>query len=144
MEGLGSDKVYILEAAGALHDIVYVPERKDNEEKSADLAEELLPRLGYSLREIEEISRLILATKWPTNPKDILEKIICDSDLDSLGRDDFFERGELLRQEWNVGKEKWYTQEVDFLSKVRYYTDSAQKLRQPKLEENFERLRELK
>ena len=40
--------------------------------------------LGYDL-----FSQLILATKVPQKPKNKLEKIICDADLDYLGREDF-------------------------------------------------------
>ena len=54
-----------------------------------EYAQKFLPEYGYSKIQIEKISQLILATKVPQNPKNKLEKIICDADLDYLGREDF-------------------------------------------------------
>jgi hypothetical protein len=40
-----------------------------------------------------------MATKLPPNPKNLLEKIICDSDLDYLGRSDFIPVSNTLFEE---------------------------------------------
>lgn len=142
LEGLGNDAVFVLESASLLHDIIYIKGRNDNEEKSVERSKEILTVLDYSQEEINEISRLILATKFPTNPKDILEMIICDSDLDHLGRNDFFEKSELLRIEFGVKKNEWYTKvQPAFLANVKFYTSSAQKLRNNGVKENCEKLK---
>ena len=145
LERLNLYDIFILETAGLLHDIVYLPGREDNVERSVELSKNVLSRFGYSQREIEEISRLILSTKLPTNPRDALEKIICDADLDNLGRDDFFEKTELLRLEQGIlDKKKWYTDTLNFLEQVEFYTPSARRLAGPKLKENIEKMRRLK
>jgi len=145
MEKIDKRHIPALKAAGLLHDIVYVPGRKDNEEKSVEIARKILPEIGYSSEEVESVSRLILATKVPTNPKDILEKIICDSDVDNFGRDDFFEKTELLRIEFDVDKKAWYTETTpNIMNHIRYYTESAKKRRKAKLKENIEKLRRLR
>ena len=57
---------------------------------------------------------MIMATKIPQTPTNQLDKILCDADLDYLGRDDFFEIGNRLfaemkergfiesEREWNL------------------------------------------
>ena len=145
LEGLNPHNIFILETAGLLHDIIYVPRKEDNEEKSVEKSKDILLRLNYSREEIKEVSRLILATKYPTNPQDILEMIICDADLDNLGRDDFFRKCELFRLEKKTDKKKWYSKiSVNFLSQMRYYTASAKRLRVAKLKENLKKLKGLK
>ncbi len=141
LEGLNSQDVFILETAGLLHDIVYKPNENDNEEKSVEASKNILLKAGYSLEEIEKVSKLILATKIPRNPKNILEMIISDADFDYLGREDFWERTELLRLEMELDKEKWYSEiEPDFLNKIKYYTGPARTQRKAKLDENLKRL----
>ncbi|MBI5871586.1 HD domain-containing protein [archaeon] len=54
LEGLSPYSKFILQTAALLHDIIYVPGRKDNEEKSAEFARARLPRIGYSRKEIDK------------------------------------------------------------------------------------------
>ncbi len=46
----------------------------------------MLPGYNYREDQIERICAMILWTKLPPRPADLLEEIICDSDLDYLGR----------------------------------------------------------
>jgi predicted metal-dependent HD superfamily phosphohydrolase len=141
LEGQNYHQTFILEIAGLLHDVIYEQDDALNERKSAEFAYNLLYRKGYSINEIKEVGRLILATKMPTDPQDILEKIICDADLDCLGRDDFFSKTELLRLEKHVDKAIWYCEILpEFLTQVQYYTESARQMRKEKLKENLEKL----
>jgi len=140
-EKLSYENIYLLGTAGVLHDIVYVNGRTDNEERSAEFAQSILPHLGYSSEQIQTISDLILATKIPTFPKNKLEMILCDSDIDNIGRDDFFDKAELLRKEWGYDKDKWYKEfEPNFLKNVCFYTDSAKALRNSQLKKNINQL----
>ena len=61
--------------------------------------EKLLPEFGYSETEIDTICGMILATKFPQQPHNRLEEIMCDADLDYLGRPDFFSIGNTLFEE---------------------------------------------
>jgi predicted metal-dependent HD superfamily phosphohydrolase len=135
---------FLLMTAALLHDVVYVQGRKDNEEMSAGLALEQLPSFGYHGEELNELYALILATKLPTRPKNRLEMIICDSDLDNLGRDDFFEKGNALREELGLqpGRE-WYLSQLKFLKSHSYYTISARKFRLEGLARNIQLLEKL-
>src|SRR4030042_109443 len=61
---------------------------KLEKELGCGLAREFLPKYGYNQTQIDKISEIIMATKLPPKPNNLLEAIICDSDLDYLGRSD--------------------------------------------------------
>ncbi|MCL5430652.1 MAG: HD domain-containing protein [Candidatus Marsarchaeota archaeon] len=144
MEKISKTERYLLETAGYLHDIIYVPFAKDNEERSAEVAGKLLSELNYSDDEIRLVQSLIMATKLPTNPKTPLEQIICDADVDNLGRDDFFEKTENLRNEFGVlDKHQWCVTTLEFMKRHRYYTESAQTARNNGKEDNMDKLVEM-
>lgn len=143
-ENLSSHSDFLLETAVYLHDIIYETGAKNNEERSAEVAQSLLGELGYKNEEIEQIKRLILATKLPTNPQSHLEQIMCDADVDNLGREDFFEKCELLGKEFGItDKLVWYVNTLKFLQSHQFYTQSARSLRQQGKERNMQDLKAL-
>ncbi len=147
-EGLGDYERLVLKAAGMTHDGVYVVGRKDNEERTVELARDILPGLEYPVdlpmdEFLRDVSSAIMATKLPTSPRNKVEMVLCDADIDNTGRPDCLEKGELLRQELGLEKDQWYRGMLDFLSGVQYYTDSARAMREQGLQENIERVRGL-
>lgn len=67
------------------HDVIYVPERADNEAKSAEYASSQLARLGVDPVMIAKVQRLIMASKpstWRALPD---EKLFHDIDYSVLG-----------------------------------------------------------
>jgi hypothetical protein len=76
-----------------------------------------------------------------------LEEIICDADLDYLGRDDFHEIADTLRRELReAGKissdRAWDEMQVKFLTMHKYFTKSAIQLRQAKKEKHVEEIKQ--
>jgi predicted metal-dependent HD superfamily phosphohydrolase len=139
MENISFRDKAVLEPAALLHDIIYFPGATDNEEKSAEYANNFLTNIYYPYA--QEASELILATKWPTNPKNKLEMILCDGDLNNLGRKDFFEKNENLRLEGNITDCKaWYKHSIEFLEKHEYYTISAKTFLEKGKQENLQKL----
>ncbi len=74
-----------------------------------------------------------------------MEYIICDADIDKLGRKDFFERSNDLRKElMNYGvkmtDKQWYTHQIELLKNHKYYTKSAQETRDEEKRRNLEEL----
>jgi len=142
------EDLIILKTAALFHDSGYIVKYCNNEVASVQIVCESLPEFGYSLKHIERISKLILSTEVPRKPKNIFEKILCDADLDYLGRDDFYMIGIRLLREWNENDipttlKEWYIQEVYFLQQHEYFTKSAIKLRQKKMKEHLYELKEL-
>ncbi|MFA5084394.1 MAG: HD domain-containing protein, partial [Candidatus Paceibacterota bacterium] len=122
LAGINREDRFLLKTASLLHDVILVPGKKDNEEKSAAFACLYLPRIGYSSYQTEQIGKLILATKMPQNPYSFLEEIICDADLDNFGRSDFFKLGECVRRELGLPEdENWYKIQLRLLKDHRYH-----------------------
>ena len=135
---------FLLRTAAKIHDIIFVKGRKDNEEKSAEFAEVYLPLILYTPLKIQTIKSLVLATKMPQNPNNYLEQLLCDADLDNLGRLDFFELGEKVRIELGIpDNEKWYEQQLKFLTNHQYHTDVARTLRDSGKEANVKKLEKM-
>lgn len=136
-EKVANKEKFVLQTAAILHDI------KRSEKVSAEVAKKVLKNLGYNQTQINLVADLILATKREKEPKNLLEKILLDADLDNLGREDFFERNSALRKEQgklDVPDYEWHKKTYDFLKNHRYYTNTAQKLRGEGLKKNIERV----
>ena len=82
----------------------------------------------------------------PVTPKNKLEEIICDADLDYLGRDDFKSIGDLLYRELMEsgavqGLEQWNELQIRFLTNHQYYTSFSKANREEKKQENLKSLK---
>jgi uncharacterized protein len=126
----------LLRIGALMHDYGFLFTYKNHEEKGIEKAREILPSYGYSAKDIEVVCGLILATKVPQSPQNDLEKLICDADLDYLGRSDFDTISQSLFEELKLNgfindHQKWNTLQVQFLKNHEYHTDWAKKYRQP-------------
>jgi uncharacterized protein len=103
-ENIDTEDMKLLLTAALYHDSGYLIKDKGHEEESCRIAKEALSLHHYNLNEIELICGMIIATKVPQAPKNLLEKILADADLDYLGRDDFFTKGyQLFTENSNSG-----------------------------------------
>lgn len=135
LENIAEYERNLLLTAVAYHDCGFINQINDHELKGCEMVKELLPRFEYAPAEIEAICNMIMATKIPQSPKNLLEEIICDADLDYLGRADFWEIGNKLYQELSTlgvlaNEEQWNKLQQKFLSNHRYFTNSAKSLRE--------------
>ncbi len=147
MEGITDEDLFLLKTAALYHDAGFIEQYDNNEPIGIRLAQEALPNFGYTEEQVEVISRLIRATEVPHDPQDHLEEIICDADLDYLGRDDFHERADTLKKELmdrnRIQSDKeWDEIQLKFLNQHRYFTHSARKLRQAKKEKHIREIEE--
>ena len=137
----------LLRTGVLFHDFGFTSSFEDHEKNGALLAEKILPDFGFNKEDIEVVKSLILATRIPQNPKSQLEKIICDADLDYLGRDDFYPISHTLYKELkSLGKidseEEWDQLQIRFLEAHRYHTDFAIENQQPEKEKRIAELRQ--
>lgn len=142
MSGLSDGEIHLVEVAAAYHDLGFTETYYDHEEASARQARKALPRFGFTPAQIEQITDMILATRLPQSPGNLLEMILADADLDILGREDFFERNEILRVEmarFNQGydRREWLQMQLVFLQNHCYYTSAARSLRGRTKEQNL-------
>ncbi|MCX5297599.1 hypothetical protein OG898_14095 [Streptomyces sp. NBC_00193] len=74
-----------VELAAWFHDAVYRPDRSENEERSAALAERALPELGIDGDRTAEVARLVrLTITHDPAPGDANGELLCDADLGVL------------------------------------------------------------
>ena len=90
---------------------------------------------------------MIYVTAIPHKPKNHLEEIICDADLDYLGREDFHEIADKLRIELREnGKissdRKWDEIQVAFLTNHRYFTQTAINTRNERKAKHLQEIKE--
>lgn len=146
IENLDDENVNLLRVAACLHDIGFVKTYKGHEEIGCNMANEFLPRFGFSQEEIKTIGGMINATKLPQQPNTLAEKIIADADLDYLGRDDFYSIGNTLFEEFKTyhivkDEKEWNRHQLKFLIAHHYHTDFSIQNRNP---EKLQHLREIK
>lgn len=134
LAGLHGEPFMLLETAALYHDLGYLKRYARNEEIGVAMTRDILPQFGYNEEQIAIISGLIMATQLPQSPKTFLEEILCDADLDSLGRKDFFVSSQSLRLELmaygsSYNLRQWYEIQQQFLSQHTYFTATARALR---------------
>ncbi len=141
-EGVNKQDLNLLLTAALFHDAGFLVQQKEHEKISCDIAKKHLPDFGYLPEQIELICGMIMATRIPQTPHNLLEEIIADADLDYLGRDDFFIIGNKLFDELSMygmlnTEDEWNNLQVRFLEKHHYFTKSAIRLRKAKKEEHL-------
>jgi len=119
-----------LQISALYHDTGFLEKHTNHEFVSCDLARKYLPEFGLSNERIDNICNIILATRFPHNPHNHLEMIICDADLDYLGRDGFAETSERLRNElisFNIitAETDWYQFQINFFNKHKFFTKTS-------------------
>ena len=83
LDGARVDEVRL---AAWFHDAVYAPDRSENEERSARLAERVLAELGLPPGVVAETARLVrLTVDHDPGPGDATGELLCDADLAVLG-----------------------------------------------------------
>ncbi len=134
LEEIEGEDLLLLRTAAWFHDVGFVVQGANHEAIGAELAAEALPSFGYAPEQIAAIQGMIMATRLPQSPSNLLEQIIADADLDLLGCDEFMERNQDLRAEMAaygqiMGDHEWLTSQLDFLRSHVYFTASATGLR---------------
>jgi uncharacterized protein len=135
-EGVSGKDLELLKTAIVYHDSGFIYVYKGHEARGAEMASEILPQFDFSQEEIDTICGMIMATHVPQSPTTLLEKIICDADLDYLGRGDAHDIAhtlleELLINRQNIDPSLWGQVQIDFLEKHHYHTNFSKTEREP-------------
>ncbi|MFT3884792.1 MAG: HD domain-containing protein [Flavobacteriales bacterium] len=145
-EGVSGEDLELLKTAALFHDSGFLVQGNGHEEGSCSIAREALPRFGYSQEQVERVCGSIMATRLPQEPHEPLARILCDADLDYLGRDDFFSIGATLFEEMRTygaltTEREWNELQLRFLEQHRYFTDTSRWLREPVKQQHLATLR---
>lgn len=146
-EGVAGEDLDLLKTAALYHDSGFLSQPENHEEGGCLEVREHLPRFGYAKDQVEQICEMIMATKIPQHPRNKLSEILCDADLDYLGRSDFFSIGDLLFKEMKAHgalttRREWNLLQEEFISKHAYFTETSRKLRGPLKKEHLEWVRQ--
>ena len=119
----------LLKTAAVFHDSGFLFVYKGHEEKGCEIASESL-RSVFSEEDIKKVCGMIMATKIPQSPNTLLEQIICDADLDYLGRNDFEPISQTLHKEFIIFKIIpediiWDHVQIKFFESHHYFTGTS-------------------
>lgn len=146
LEGISAYDTMLLKTAALFHDSGFIISNVAHEQQGCRISRQLLPQFGYSSAEIEQICGMIMATKIPQSPQTFLEEIICDADLDYLGREDFYQIGSTLFSELKAydilqTEQEWNLIQVKFLENHTFFTPTNRQRRAPRKAEYLDELR---
>lgn len=129
-------EIGLLQAAALWHDAGCINTYANHEEEGCNLAKQYLPGFGYSSPETDIVCGMIMATKIPHSPKNKLEEIIVDADLEYLGTDKAASKAALLFKELQylnpaLTETEWIGLQISFLQKHHYFTPFCIENREP-------------
>jgi uncharacterized protein len=128
---IGDEEMLLLTTAALYHDTGFLIAYEEHEAGSIAIARASLPGFNYSPAQIQAIAEIIAATKLPQSPTNFLGEILCDADLELLGREDFMRLNvELLEERRHYSdepltRETWLRDQIRFLEEHRFFTAVA-------------------
>ena len=147
-ENVTDEELLLLKTAALFHDTGHMHSYERHEYFSTLIAREILTDFNFTHSQIETVCELIMATKLPPNPSNKLEEIICDADLDYLGRSDMIPVSNALFDELKERRmvsslNDWNHLQVKFISGHQYFTSTARNLREVNKQMQIERIKSL-
>jgi predicted metal-dependent HD superfamily phosphohydrolase len=143
---INAKDLLLLRIAALFHDTGFLYAYKHHEERSCEIMLDHLKDEDIKPEEIKNIKGMIMATKIPQTPHNKLEEIICDADLDYLGRNDFEKISNGLKEEFLTygvikGEEDWDPLQIRFFEAHSYFTKTCQEDRDPKKKKHLQQLK---
>ncbi|MGV3586530.1 MAG: Pycsar system effector family protein [Adhaeribacter sp.] len=129
---LSEDDLEALVLAAWFHDTGYADTYNGHEERSVEYATQFLAAEGYPPDRIQVVADCIMATKKEQHAESLMQDILADADISNIGKESFFSNAELLRVEWEVFLNKFFTDaewaqyQLDFLVGQSFRTQVAQ------------------
>ncbi|UMQ41118.1 DUF5706 domain-containing protein [Chryseobacterium sp. Y16C] len=129
------------------HDTGYIECAQNHEEKGVEIMKDFLKKENYPENYIEDVAKLILATKITYEPQNLLEQIVKDSDCSHFASHDYNDISDALRKEWELtnvrcfSNDEWNAGNLEMLkNKHKFYTDYAKTAWQPLKEKNIKKI----
>lgn len=129
------------------HDTGYIECAQNHEEEGVAILTAFLKQENFPETYIEDVSKLILATKITYEPQNLLEKIVKDADCSHFASHDYNDISDALRKEWELtnvrcfSNEEWNAGNLDMLkNRHHYYTEYAKENWEPLKNENIRKI----
>ncbi len=134
-EALDLEETLIIKTASLFISLGYTGNQQNPETRAARLAREILPEFKYPEIQINTISNILLASKWPPEAFTLLEKIMIDIRMEYLGRADYIKLQNLLYLETNkyvqaIEPGDWIDEQISLLQEHEFLTLGAKRLRE--------------
>lgn len=130
---LNPEDLTLVKIAALYHDIGFLEGPHNHEARGCQYFLEDARSSALSTEEQAIITGCIMATRMPQKPHTPLEALLCDADLDYLGRPDFLEKSHALFLEKQavdgINPHDWALLQQEFLAKHRYHTVEQSKRR---------------
>jgi len=144
---LDLEETLFLRTAALLSNIGFIGGYDNHENRSADYAGTILPDYNYSEKQITIIRNLIISTKWPPEPKNLLEMVLYDTKMEYIGRADFIQLYKLLFLEQNnfqksIDVLEFKRKQLEIIQNYTFFTDSAKRLREVSFGEQLQRIKD--
>ncbi len=143
-----NDKDFFIVCTGAwFHDTGYFEDIQNHEQKGAEIATEFLKKQDIPADVRDSVMQVILSTKMPQRPTNLLENILCDGDLFHLGTEEFTDKRKLMHKEVSmlyqadIGKKEWRLRDIEFLESQHYHTDYCALLLNDQKQKNIDKLK---
>lgn len=147
--GLQTRDIELIAVAAAFHDAGFITSPGANEPIAAELAAGEMRRAGYTDQECALVRQMILDTALINSPEGLVQSpstplsgYLLDADLSNLGREDFFQKGELQRQETNSGETAFWKTTLSLIRAHAWITPVARAMRDTKQRRNIALLEE--
>jgi predicted metal-dependent HD superfamily phosphohydrolase len=146
-EGLTERELMATKIAALFHDTGFLISRKEHEQSSCQLFRERAAQFELTSSDLQLIEECIMSTKIPQRPIHLPSRVLCDADLDYLGRPDYDVISEQLFKEL-IGcgelktREEWQHLQINFLSQHAYHTGHSRRWRESPKNITLERIKQ--
>ncbi|QHT66486.1 HD domain-containing protein [Rhodocytophaga rosea] len=135
--------------AAWLHDTGYCFRIREHEEESIRLAKEILTEQQVEEVRLNQVVGCIAATRYPQQPQNILEEVLCDADMYHTASEEYMERAEQLRHEIMeiskcvISRREWAQNNREFLKNHRFFTEFGQTEMEVAKQKNAKKLKKM-
>ncbi len=124
---LPENEIAALKIAAIFHDFGYLESAFDNEGLALPFMMEFCKKYGVEEKVSHRAGELIMETAFPYHPVSAAGELLCDADIEYIGRVCFFEKAGLFRQEMSAlnhiySDQQWWKLELDFLQNNQFFS----------------------
>lgn len=144
-EGVSGNNLRLVKIAALCHDIGFTQTHINHEEIGCKIVRNHFKDYNLTSDEVKQICGMIMATKVPQQPKNLLEEILADADLEYLSTNKFKAIGNKLFLEQkhynpNLTEQQWDTIQIAFLKKHKYFTKYCKHYKEHRKQRNLHSL----
>lgn len=141
-EGVSGNNLRLLRVAALCHDIGFIQTHINHEEIGCKIVRNHFETYNLTSEEVEQICGMIMATKIPQQPKNLLEEILADADLEYLSTNKFKVVSsklflELKHYNSQLTQKQWNTIQIAFLQKHKYFTKYCKHYKEYRKQKNL-------